>query len=57
MRIKFEYIAQIVYSALFRETTDVTRFVISTNEVILNCSCRDMKVGASYVKYLHKTDP
>ena len=57
MWIKFEYIASIVYSALFRETTDVTRFVISTNEVILNSSCRDMKVGASYVKYLHKTDP
>ena len=33
--------------ALLRETMDSARFVVSTNEVILNRSCRDMKVGAS----------
>ena len=34
---------------------DVTRFLVSTNKVILNPSCGDMEVSASYVKSLHKT--
>ena len=34
---------------------DATHFVISTNDVILNRSCRDMEVGALYVKSLCKT--
>ena len=33
---------------------DLTRFVVSTNDVILNHSYRDMEVGASYVKSLQK---
>ena len=33
---------------------NVNRFVISTNDVILNRSCRDMEVMTSYVKSLHK---
>ena len=36
---------------------DATRFVISTNDVIVNCSSRDIEMGASYVKSLHKTEP
>ena len=38
-----------------RIAMDAAHFVVSTNEVILNRSCRDMEVGASYVKSLHKT--
>ena len=34
---------------------DATRFVVSTNDVILNRLCRDIEVGVSYVKSLHKT--
>ena len=33
----------------------MARFVVITNDVILNRSCRDMKVGTSYVNSLHKT--
>ena len=33
---------------------DVVRFVVSTNDMIVHCSCRDMEVGASYVKSLHE---
>ena len=33
---------------------DAVCFVVSTNDVILNRSCRDMKVETSYVKSLHK---
>ena len=40
----------------FGETMDAACFVISTNDVILNHSCRDMKVGVSYVMVLHKTE-
>ena len=29
---------------------DVVYFVVSTNDVILNRSCRNMKVWASYIK-------
>uniref|UniRef100_A0A9I9EM02 Uncharacterized protein n=1 Tax=Cucumis melo TaxID=3656 RepID=A0A9I9EM02_CUCME len=29
---------------------DAARSVVGTNDVILNCSCRDMGVGASYVR-------
>ena len=51
-----QVIEYIVYEqrldALFRETMAATHFVVNTNEVILNHSCRDMKVGASYVMYL-----
>ena len=36
---------------------DVAHFVVSTNDVILNRSCRDMKVEASYVNSLHKIEP
>ena len=43
--------------ALFRDTMDAVHFVVNINNVILNRSCRDMKVGASYVKGLHKTEP
>ena len=35
---------------------DATRFVVSTNDVILNRSYRDMEMGASYVKSFHKTE-
>ena len=35
---------------------NVSHFVVSTNDVILNCSCRDMEVRASYVKSLHKIE-
>ena len=35
---------------------DVVRFVVSTNDVILIRLCRDMEVGTSYVKSLHKTE-
>ena len=38
----------------FGNTMDATHSVVSTNDVILNRSCRDMKVGALYVKSLHK---
>ena len=38
------------------DTMDATCFVVSTNDMILNCSCRDMEVGVSYVKSLHKTE-
>ena len=31
--------------------------IVSTNDVILNRSCEDMKVEASYVESLHKTKP
>ena len=34
---------------------DATCFVVNTNDVILNHSCEDIKVRASYVKNLHKT--
>ena len=34
---------------------DATHFVVSTDDVILNRSCRNIEVGASYVKSLHKT--
>uniref|UniRef100_A0A9I9E9D9 Uncharacterized protein n=1 Tax=Cucumis melo TaxID=3656 RepID=A0A9I9E9D9_CUCME len=34
---------------------DVARSVVNTNDVILNRSCRDIRVGASYVNGLHKT--
>ena len=37
-------------------TMDATHFVISTNDVILNCLGRDMKVMASYVNSLHKIE-
>ena len=33
---------------------DATHLVVSTNDVILNHSCRDMEMGVSYVKSLHK---
>ena len=33
----------------------MTRFIVSTNDVILNRSCKDREVGTSYVKSLHKT--
>ena len=36
------------------DTIDATRFIVSTNNVILNRSCSDMQMGASYVKSLHK---
>ena len=45
------------WTRYFRETMDAARFVVSTNDVILNRSGRDMKVGVSYVKCLHKTKP
>ena len=35
---------------------DATHFVVNTNDVIMNRSCRDMKVGTSNVKCLHKTE-
>ena len=34
---------------------DAANFIVSTNDEILNCSCRDMEVWASYVKSLHQT--
>ena len=34
---------------------DAIRSVVSINDMILNRSCRDMRVEASYVKSLHKT--
>ena len=34
---------------------DATRFVVSTNDMILNRSCKDIEVGVLYVKSLHKT--
>ena len=34
---------------------DAARFVVSTNDVIHNRSCGEMKVGASYLKSVHKT--
>ena len=39
------------------DTINATHFVVSTNDVIPNRSCRDMKVEAYYVKSLHKTKP
>ena len=36
---------------------NATHFVVSKNNMILNHSCRDMKVGTSYVKSLYKTEP
>ena len=40
----------------YDDIMNAARFVISINDVILNCSCRDIKVEASYVKSLHKTE-
>ena len=34
---------------------DVARFVANMNDVILNCSYRDMEVKPSYLKSLHRT--
>ena len=34
---------------------DAARSVVSTNDVILNRSCRDMGMGVPYVNGLHKT--
>ena len=36
---------------------DAAHFVFDTNDVILNHSCRDMWVGASYAMSLHKIGP
>ena len=36
---------------------DVVCLVVSTNDVILILSCKVMKMGASYVKSLHKIEP
>ena len=49
------YSIQIRFDALFRDNMDATRFVVSTNYLILNCSCRDMKLRTSYVMSSHKT--
>ena len=35
---------------------DAVCFIVSTNDVIMNCSCGDMKMKPSYVKSLHKTE-
>ena len=37
------------------DTMNAVRFVVITNNLIVNSSCGDIKVGASYVKSLHKT--
>ena len=42
---------------IFKNTMDVVCFVVSTNYVIMNCLCGDMKVETFYVKSLHKTEP
>ena len=34
---------------------DAACFVVTINNVILNCLCRDMEMGTLYVKNLHKT--
>ena len=39
----------------WKNAMDAARSVVSINDVILNCSCGDMEVGASYVNGLHKT--
>ena len=39
------------------DTMDAAHFVLSTNDEILNRSCGDMRVGASYAMSLHKTGP
>ena len=41
----------------YGNTMDAAYFVVSTNDVILNRSCRDMKVETFYVNILHKTGP
>ena len=38
----------------FAKTMDVARFVVSTKNVIMNRSSRDMEMRASYVSSLHK---
>ena len=42
------------WTPYLRDTMDASRFVLNTNVMILNRSCRDMEVGT--FKSLHNTE-